>query len=317
MEIESPESDTDETILFTNKKKREITQTIDLSADTDEEDNSHKRRHKEINDIEVSASNAQASTKNTNDAVYIALSLEELLNLKKSDNNNDMYWGVELLKTITDENKKEILFQKYNVDITGEKLQCMKDGEWLNDEVINFYMGMLKEKDSKENSSETSFYFSTFFMTKLIEKRNGQATYTYKNVERWTKKCNIFDMEKIFIPINIKNLHWVMVVIYMKTKEISFYDSLYQENFLYYYKILMNWLEDESKKMKVSIDPKLWRFNEGCSMSPQQTNGCDCGVFTICCADYITNGLPLLYEQKDMSLWRCKIVCSMLRGKIY
>jgi hypothetical protein len=37
-----------------------------------------------------------------------------------------MYWGVELLKTITDENKKEILFQKYNVDITGEKLQCMK-----------------------------------------------------------------------------------------------------------------------------------------------------------------------------------------------
>jgi Ulp1 family protease len=208
MKVESSESDSDETIILTYNKKREITQTIDLSADTDEDNSSHKRRHKEINDIEVSASSAQeVSTKSKNDAVS-TFTKEALLNWKKCDTNNDMYLGAELLKTITNENKQKILFEKYNVDITGEKLQCLKDGEWLNDEVINFYMGMLKEKDdSKENSSETSFYLSTFFMTKLIEKRNGQATYTYKNVERWTKKCNIFDMEKIFILINIKNLH--------------------------------------------------------------------------------------------------------------
>ena len=59
----------------------------------------------------------------------------------------------ELLKTITNENKEKLLFAKFNVNITGEKIQCLKDWQWLNDEVVNFYMGMLKEKISLEQNN--------------------------------------------------------------------------------------------------------------------------------------------------------------------
>lgn len=34
--------------------------------------------------------------------------------------------------------------QYKNFDISRAKVQCLKNGEWLNDEAINFYMSLLQ-----------------------------------------------------------------------------------------------------------------------------------------------------------------------------
>eukprot|EP01066_Platyproteum_vivax_P017179 Platyproteum_vivax@DN7310_c0_g1_i1.p2 len=41
--------------------------------------------------------------------------------------------------------ESEVLVEKFNIPITRGCLGCLKEGEWLNDEVINFYMMMIQE----------------------------------------------------------------------------------------------------------------------------------------------------------------------------
>ena len=50
--------------------------------------------------------------------------------------------------------------------------------------------------------------------------------YDYNDVRRWTKNIDIFEYDKIFIPINISNGHWTLAVISMQLLEIKYYDSL-------------------------------------------------------------------------------------------
>merc|ERR1712032_591993 len=44
---------------------------------------------------------------------------------------NDGLWG--------DGSSSEVLASRFSVDLTRGQLQCLRPGEWLNDEVINFY----------------------------------------------------------------------------------------------------------------------------------------------------------------------------------
>ena len=47
-----------------------------------------------------------------------------------------------------------------------------------------------------------NWFANTYFYTKLME----DGTYNYKNVRRWTKKINIFECDRMFIPINVSGL---------------------------------------------------------------------------------------------------------------
>ena len=38
-----------------------------------------------------------------------------------------------------------------------------------------------------------------------------------------------------------------------------------------------------------------------------------CGVFTIVCADFLSDNLPFIYSQKDMLFWREKIGIDIFR----
>lgn len=44
------------------------------------------------------------------------------------------------------------------------------------------------------------WFANTYFYTKLRE----DGKYTYKNVKRWTKKIDIFECDKMIIPINVR-----------------------------------------------------------------------------------------------------------------
>ena len=122
---------------------------------------------------------------------------------------------------------QELLIEKYAIDMTRAKMLCLRPRTWLNDEVINFYMNMLMERDQRRSDQSagkvrSSHFFSSFFMVKLLQ--NGK--YTYANVKRWSKKFDVFSKDKIFIPVNINNSHWTLLVVYIQKKEIHYYDSM-------------------------------------------------------------------------------------------
>lgn len=158
-----------------------------------------------------------------------------------------------------------------------------------------------------------SHYFSSFFIQKLLF---NDGKYTFSNVKRWSKKFDVFSMDKIFFPINISNTHWTLAVIFMTKKEIVYYDSMSGRGDVFL-KGLQNWLRDEHKEKKKGQELDLSEWSSYCMNDvPQQRNGTDCGVFTIVCADFLSDDLPLQYSQEHMKYFRIKIGADILRGHL-
>lgn len=117
--------------------------------------------------------------------------------------NTDGYY--DYLNVINNQNRQEII-SKYQIDLTGENLQCLRSGQWLNDNVVNFYYAMLQERNDyrvkKDEKEKPIRFFNTYFYNKLIQ----GGKYNYAGVRRWSKKFDVFSQDKIFIPINTHNV---------------------------------------------------------------------------------------------------------------
>jgi hypothetical protein len=103
------------------------------------------------------------------------------------------------------------------LSITGADMRCLQDGEYLNDNIINFYLMYLW--DSLSERWEDVHIFNSFFYSQLT---NGKLNYSSNNsntperfhvrVKSWTKKINIFDKKLTIIPINYRH-HWYLAVV--------------------------------------------------------------------------------------------------------
>ena len=178
---------------------------------------------------------------------------------------------------------EQLLIDKFNHKITVRTLATLRDGKWLNDEVINFYMLLLQQRDDSIISTtlpqhQPSRFFPSFFITQLLSKRLNN--YDYRQVRRWTKSFDVFVFEKLYFPINISNSHWTLAVVYMQTRRIQYYDSLHSTTTTYL-TALKRWIQDEHADKKGSPLPRNedWELIP-CSSetTPKQANGYDCGV---------------------------------------
>jgi Ulp1 family protease len=160
---------------------------------------------------------------------------------------------------------------------------------------------------------KSSHFFNNFFMERLVI---TDKAYKYSNVQRWTKKFDIFSKHKIVVPINLSNTHWTLAVVYMETREIHYYDSMSGRGELYL-NALRSWVADEAlHKRQETLDMSDWKLISREPHVPQQMNGTDCGVFTIVCADFVSDDLPLQYSQQQMAFFREKIGCDIMRGHL-
>ena len=154
-------------------------------------------------------------------------------------------------------------------------------------------------------------FFSTFFINKLY-KQTGR--YEYSNVRRWTLpkklKYDVLKCEKICVPIH-QEVHWVLAVIEVREKTISYYDSLLGESSVAV-KNLKRWIVDEAKnKLGEDWDPEEW-IEVYPKDIPLQMNGCDCGVFMLKYAEYLSSGAELAFDQKHMEYFRKRLVSDIL-----
>ncbi|KFO33189.1 Sentrin-specific protease 2 [Fukomys damarensis] len=202
----------------------------------------------------------------------------------------------------------EILSSAFKLRITRGDIQTLKNYHWLNDEVINFYMNLLVERNKKQGYPALHA-FSTFFYPKL--KSGG-----YQAVKRWTKGVNLFEQELILVPIHRK-VHWSLVVMDLRKKCLKYLDSMGQKGHRIC-EILLQYLQDESKtKRNIDLNLLEWtRYSMKPHEIPQQLNGSDCGMFTCKYADYIARDKPITFTQHQMPLFRKKMVWEILHQQL-
>ncbi|KAJ0980656.1 hypothetical protein J5N97_008911 [Dioscorea zingiberensis] len=201
-----------------------------------------------------------------------------------------------------------------NIEITREVLQCLSCGAWLNDEVINVYLELLKERERREpDKFLRCHFFNTFFYKKLISGRNG---YDYKAVRRWTSQKKIgyslIDCDKIFVPIH-KEVHWCLAVIDVKDEKLQYLDSLGGRGDTTVLRVLARYFMDEVKdKNNKEVDTASWT-REMVDGLPLQENGWDCGMFMLKYTDFYSRGLDLCFKQEHMGYFRKRTAKEILR----
>ncbi|GMH20049.1 hypothetical protein Nepgr_021890 [Nepenthes gracilis] len=221
----------------------------------------------------------------------------------------------DVTRAFSDPNRRKILVthENSNIQVTVQAFQCLRSGAWLNDEVINLYLELLKERERREPKIFLKcHFFNTFFYKKLTGGRSG---YDYKSVRRWTtqKKLGygLIECDKIFVPIH-HEVHWCLAVINKKDEKFQYLDSLKGRD-TRVLKVLANYYIDEVKdKNAQDIDVSSWE-HEYVEDLPVQENGSDCGMFMIKYADFYSRGLGLQFSQENMPYFRLRTAKEILR----
>ena len=150
-----------------------------------------------------------------------------------------------------------IIVDAFSVQLRGEHVQCFRDRAWMNDESINMFFELLRERGERYVAARLvsaassaaggraptaaatkgvvisasvivprCIFFSSFFFVKLAGTLHG---YQYTNVKLWTRrlKPSIFSaFDLVLIPLHVDSNHWVLAVIDMRSRLIQYWDSL-------------------------------------------------------------------------------------------
>ncbi len=92
-------------------------------------------------------------------------------------------------------------------------LERLDEGEFLNDNLVSFYLRYLEHQLEQENPeiAKKIYFFNTYFYASLSKAPRGQRI-NYEMVQRWTSKVDLFTYDYIVVPIN-ENAHWYLAII--------------------------------------------------------------------------------------------------------
>jgi Ulp1 family protease len=190
--------------------------------------------------------------------------MEEIINLD-SDNESKS----ETIKV----QDKVIISNLYSITIKKSDYDRLDPGTYLNDNLIDFFLGHLIQ------GKKEFFAFNSFFYPALKET-------SFERVHKWFKSINLFKFRYWIIPV-ARNEHWVLIIVTnpknvasgkRPSTKILFFDSLDTrffdpqrdiEDF-----IRLEWRE----KFKTDITPNVPIFFLNL---PLQNNSFDCGVFLL------------------------------------
>jgi len=214
-----------------------------------------------------------------------------------------------------------------NVDLTQTQLRRLRAvptrprGEnieyWLRDEHIDIYMKLLQAHTDQSPQTQGRFWFlNSFFYTKI--KQQG-----VKAVTRWAKKTNWQTLRYVYVPIHLDQNHWSLLVADVHDRHIRAYDSLTdthtREN-QQALTLLAQYLNDHIPKPVSEASSDVYGFRlelvQG-TEAPQQTNNCDCGVFTTQNAKRLAlmpHTAP--FTQTDINRLRARMVLEITHQQI-
>ena len=213
------------------------------------------------------------------------------------------------------------------VPIRGKDIDRMIPGRWPFDEAINSYMALLQIRTDRRrtldemagggtNVRAPSHFWGSFFIEKLKSCRRSAVR---KNqMERMTDKVtsvqgDIFQLDKMVMPVNIANGHWALIVAYMQEQKLRSFDSMngdHSEDM----EMLLDLFEAEAQRLPVDFDRSKWSTGREMGV-PKQGNCSDCGVFLCAFASHAVDATDFLFAQQDVDSIRARITCELVHGK--
>lgn len=206
--------------------------------------------------------------------------------------------------------RTDVVISKFNISITRNDLATLIGDNWLNDEVINFYMNLLMERSEQraDDGAPRVYAMNTFFIPKLLSAGHS-------GLKRWTRKVDIFTYDIIPVPVHVGRVHWCMAIIDLKNKAIRYYDSMGTPNNPVL-NALEQYLRDESlDKRKQPFDTSGFQ-KQNMHECPRQMNGSDCGVFSCMFAEHEARGREIGFSQQHMPYFRQKMIYEISQGRL-
>ncbi|KAI9375137.1 hypothetical protein BJX61DRAFT_531879 [Aspergillus egyptiacus] len=191
---------------------------------------------------------------------------------------------------------------------------CFTPMAWLNDEVINAYLALIVDYMRRVHGNagrhdKPRFHaFNSFFFSNLRDKG-------YESVRRWATRAKIggealLNVDTVFVPVH-NSAHWTLIVVKPSERTIEHFDSLGSLSHRHV-GIVKNWLQGELGQHYVDEE---WTVLP--SVSSQQDNGSDCGVFLLSNAKAVAIDIePQSYGASDTRLLRRKIVAELMNGRL-
>ena len=206
----------------------------------------------------------------------------------------------------------DVIFQ-CPVDLVKiSNLKKLATGEWVDSNVINCYLFLIG----------TEYPGVMIFDTQFNEQLK---TRPFPLINRKFRNDKIFEHTLWLAPINCNNLHWFLLTIdthelIMKKIKINIYDS--SPEFMDWkdiideilWKSFLNWkYQEDYNDNEIQLEIT---FNDSISDVPRQTNGYDCGVFSLMYAKFLAAGLEFNFQQEDMERFRQQIFSELSAGKL-
>ena len=93
-------------------------------------------------------------------------------------------------------------------------LERLDEGEFLNDNLIGFYLRFLEFQLDQRNPdlAKRIYFFNTYFFASLTNTPRGKRGINYEAVRKWTRSIDLFNYDYVVVPIN-ESAHWYVVII--------------------------------------------------------------------------------------------------------
>ena len=215
--------------------------------------------------------------------------------------NDDMQREIDFILGPGDPNEE--LVKAFAIPIKRRDIRTLIGLEWLNDEIINFYLNLIADRSQNDNNLPKCHIMNTFFYPRLLEKG-------FSGVSRWTRRIDLFSFDYVLIPIHLR-VHWCLAWIDISQKTITYFDSMGAPNDQCLH-ALANYLPSEhmdKKKSELSMDE--WGISNASDI-PHQRNASDCGVFAMTFAEHISSRKPFKFSQRQMPYFRRKMAYEIV-----
>ena len=156
----------------------------------------------------------------------------EHLNVRRSTRNSGHNDGESLLSSLDgipakekysvkhglgDPWKKPLTYPKVGkkkTTVEWSDLERLDEGEFLNDNLISFYLRYLEQRLEAERPelAKRVYFFNTFFFATLTNTHKGRKRFNYEGVQKWTRSVDLFTYDYIIVPIN-EQAHWYLAII--------------------------------------------------------------------------------------------------------
>ncbi|XP_953502.1 ubiquitin-like protease (Ul), putative [Theileria annulata] len=212
-----------------------------------------------------------------------------------------------------------------------KNVESFSSFSYLDDSIIDFFNQFTYKYLMDESQRKTWVILSTYFVRKIKQYKDPKEAYT--NTWKWTRKfTRALPMNDfIFIPINLSEVHWSLVIIAYPKYAIRYHsiksekkasiihlDSLGNHHLSHdIIDLLKNYLYQEydnrcrifkERGFEFDLDPDSWDYIAPSRGVPLQNNGYDCGIYLIEYIMYLTRNknefstlIPKYFEPKNVN----------------